>query len=291
MSDLLPLVAAALRDKVVNDANDELINVKRELAQMRAVDVVRQVGDGQQQVVATAQMDHGKWGVNPKFWEISFQQLAVCKLSELLDVKIYNGGGFPLHSLQEAGDFDDMFEFWGYFHPDKDGDTSTSKTVYFRLSSLLDNWLKIVVHGWPQESWINHCPTTRDAPRHLVGSIARQFPHATVEYKTMLLSTEENERAIQRLVPPHVQHTKYRQSVAASAANRAKGCKEASTYLVEFVAAQMKTFRCHNPFSTPNMQRMELMELLRDNDIHDHTENNENELLAIIKKFKKDRQC
>jgi len=158
-SDLLPLIAAVLNDKVAADAHEELAQLQRELQVARAIEICaassrangNENDDEEEEVVvyASAQFEQGCYGANPNLWEVPLESKLTCRLVDLRSCLICVGGGFTVESLDEQLSNRTLFE--SFLDPD-DGDGDNSKGVQFCFSpnSL---WLSVVIHGWPRSEW------------------------------------------------------------------------------------------------------------------------------------------
>lgn len=101
--DLLPLVAAALNDRVAAETHEELTQLKRELKIARAVEILHASGappvDGSDDnvvVYATGQFDEGNYAPeDPNFYGVPFENKVACRLSDLRNCRICVGGRLP----------------------------------------------------------------------------------------------------------------------------------------------------------------------------------------------------
>ena len=94
ISDLLPLVAAALNDQAAADAAKELATAREERDMSQRVEVIRAINDGDDEdedgetiVYASAMFEDGQYASNPNLWEVTLQQNNnnICRLADLRD--------------------------------------------------------------------------------------------------------------------------------------------------------------------------------------------------------------
>lgn len=89
MSDLAPFVAAALRDKVI----DELLRENAELrGQLEETKVITVTGPNNSPVYAKAQFDSGRHAGAGTRWQVPLVEEKACPLSKLQQVEIRMGG-------------------------------------------------------------------------------------------------------------------------------------------------------------------------------------------------------
>jgi hypothetical protein len=115
ISDLLPLVIAALRDKSLTDARDELDGIQKRADAATKVEIIRaihngaagihihQKGDGDMVVYASGQFEDWEYFPPPAYWSVrlSSKGTKACKVSDLKDCYICVGGGFPYLTLNQ----------------------------------------------------------------------------------------------------------------------------------------------------------------------------------------------
>lgn len=205
MSDLLPLVAEALKEKVLYDAKEEVEELQQQLKLARKVEVIHQVDNDEDQpfpdsvVYASADLADGCFHHNPIFWQVEFAPTSTCcSVSDLRSVRICVGGGFPIltfdpqKSQPSAGVFD--------YH---DEDSDTSKGISFCFNRPDVYWVDVVIRGWPRESWENspHIVDAELAVKYLLEEVAVQFPDATVEFKDLLQMENVIHGGLKRWVP------------------------------------------------------------------------------------------
>ena len=99
MSDLLPLVAAALQDNVAVEATKEITALRKEREDAHRVEVLRAKNNGADEdeddpvvVYASAPFESGEYGHNTNLWHMDLQNAdgdgATCKLTDLRDCHI-----------------------------------------------------------------------------------------------------------------------------------------------------------------------------------------------------------
>jgi hypothetical protein len=205
MSDLLPLVAAALNDKVAGEAHEEIIGLRRDLEVSRSLEIVRANGNDEDEatvVYASAQFLSGRYSRNPDLWQVDFVRgSSTCRLSDLSDCVLCVGGGFPLASLGDG--LGNHASFRGYApSADKDGDNA--KAVSFVCPNSI--CVKVLVHGWPRHDWEFMIEVFGVAPEDMVSllveSIASDYPEATVEFVSTSFLAKTIHGALKRLLPP-----------------------------------------------------------------------------------------
>jgi hypothetical protein len=140
MSDLAPFVAAALRDKVVEDLMEENQAIRGQLQQARRVEIT---GPGGAPVHAQAQFDEdGSYSGNPNLWNVKFpegKQLLPCPLSVLEGIEIRVGG---ILKAKFAGNAD-----FNTFLDENDADHAMGKVV--RLF-----WWSFVIVVYYNDKWM-----------------------------------------------------------------------------------------------------------------------------------------
>jgi hypothetical protein len=121
MSDLAPFVASVLYDRVLFETKQELDDLREQLQQSRAVQIIGEDGT----VYAEAQFQDGSYRGNPNLWLVNFtEQLASCKLSDLTNVQICIGGICKAHfgdnsiveGIAERDEENTYVDGWGYIN-------------------------------------------------------------------------------------------------------------------------------------------------------------------------------
>jgi len=206
MSDLLPLIAAALNDKVAEDALKEINDLKQQLKIATSVEILKYNEEDDTvmpTVQASGQFQDGNYAHNPNLWQVELlpsSTLTTCRLADLGKCRVCVGGGFPVAKL-DTENFNSLCSGW--LDPGEHHDTETSKAVSFCIGGT---WLKIVVHGWPRTAWEAVIQEdnldARDMASFLVETIATEFPDATVTFVYISLLVSNISGALLRLLPP-----------------------------------------------------------------------------------------
>ena len=229
-SDLLPLVATVLNDKVAADAHDEINSLRRRNALLSSVNIIQQRSnssnvdnindDGDDDAhddgvaIASAQFQNGWFDDNYNWWRVEFNSSPPfsCRLADLKSCYVNVGGGFPVADFG-ANFFDGR---WDYSRSavtsmieKYDGDNT--KLADFSMGDGVCGVrvsLGIAVHGWPREDWEETLRIHDDLDDHgelivdyLVEEVANKFPDATIEFidVNFLISTMRG--ALRKLIP------------------------------------------------------------------------------------------
>lgn len=210
ISDLLPLVAAALNDRAAADAARELAIAKeeRDIAQKERdashrIEILRNNEDdeadedGEIVVYASAKFEDGRYEYrNPNLWTVVLQQSNhnACRLADIRDCHICVGGGFPVANLEEN---DHSFQGW------IDGELGDSVEIKIHFSPY-STWLSFAIHGWPREEWEAVIQENDLDPDNIVGflveDVAAQYPNATVEFREISFVSGKIGGALKRLL-------------------------------------------------------------------------------------------
>jgi len=212
MSDLLPLVVAALNDKVAAESQEELTKLRKGLELSQSIEIIRAANNGKDEdedentiVYASTQFQDGEYAYNPNLWQVNLEPCGstTCRLTNLRNCQICVGGGFPIASLDDEMPNSPPCD--GFLDPDlvNDGDNSKAVSFCFSPNSL---WLIIVIHGWPREDWEQIIQANTLAPedsiRFLVETLAPKYPEASVEFKSVSFVVPTIHGALKRLLPP-----------------------------------------------------------------------------------------
>jgi hypothetical protein len=217
MSDLLPLVAATLRDKVLQDAQEEIRSLKESAKMAEVVQIVHavleddddydredgvEVEDRPINVYASGSIrDNGRYGQNDRFWQIDLGSEKTCRLVDLWHCRIQVGGGYEVASLSAESsrnlDIEVKFDI-------SDLDTPDSKSILFCIGPNAI-WLHVLVKGWPgwQQERENQ-PFDFDggeAMPFLCDDVASRYAEATVEFRSIMFQRGTIHPAMQRLIP------------------------------------------------------------------------------------------
>eukprot|EP00985_Skeletonema_marinoi_P032261 scaffold39084_cov200-Skeletonema_marinoi.AAC.7 len=216
ISDLLPLVAAALNDKAAADAAKELAAAREERDIPRKVEVIRSLNnsddedeDGDIVVYSSGMFEDGQYARNTNLWDVTLEQNSsnICRLADLRDCHICVGGGFPVASLDDILPNNATFEGWINGEDRRQGISGDACEVSFCFCPHTI-WLVILIHGWPREAWEaviqedDYDQDDQHVVHFLVENVAEQYPDATVEFKTVTFVTGSIHGALKRLLPP-----------------------------------------------------------------------------------------
>jgi hypothetical protein len=211
MSDLLPLVAAALNDKVAADAAKELATAVEERDRSHRVEVLRALNNGEDEdedgetiVYGCGLFEDGQYHhSNPNLWHVKLDKSSgnICLLADLRECHVCVGGGFPVASLDDTLSHNSGFA--GFINgnegqlPEHAVEVSVCFSPHF-------TWLDFWIYGWPREEWeaviqadlgqVNIIP-------FLVEHVAAQYPDATVEFKGISFVAARIRGALKRLLP------------------------------------------------------------------------------------------
>eukprot|EP00980_Cylindrotheca_fusiformis_P017925 scaffold5688_cov104-Cylindrotheca_fusiformis.AAC.11 len=206
MSDLLPLVVDALKDKTAIDAQAEIAQLRRQLEQFFAVEIIRgerEDGDcyggtdDQVTVYAAGSYDKGAPALNNRnLWEVKLQSVAACKLADLGSCCLCAGGGFTIASFANSNP-----EGW---LDEEDDDGTENRIISFSFEPT--TWLTLSIKGWPRRNWERVMRENSLDPyetlSYLVEDVARSFPDATVEFRSASFVSGNVHAVFQRMLPP-----------------------------------------------------------------------------------------
>ena len=216
-SDLLPLVATVLNDKVAADAHDEINSLRRRNALLSSVNIIqkRSNSDVDDVTIASAQFQNGLDHNNPYWWRVGLNSSPPfsCRLADLKSCYVNVGGGFP---VADFGDRKTFEEFWGFSEGAvtstiKKYDGDNTKLVSFIMGDGVCGVgvsLDIAVHGWPREDWEEtlriHDGLDDDGNflvDYLVEEVAAKFPDATIEFVEVSFLISTMRGALRKLIP------------------------------------------------------------------------------------------
>lgn len=216
MSDLLPLVAAALQDNVAVEAAKEISALRKEREDAHKVEVLRAKNNGNDEdeddpvvVYASAPFESGEYGVNTNMWQVALQNAddATCKLADLRDCHICVGGGFPVASLDDR--LGNTFrEGWLDGAPDEgsEAENSDGDVCWVRICfTPYSTWLVMWIRGWPREEWEAKIQADDLNPDEFIGylvdEVAVRYPDAAVQFKEVSFVAKSIHGALKRLLP------------------------------------------------------------------------------------------
>ena len=247
ISDLLPLVAAALNDQAAADASRELATAREERDRSRRVEVLRSINngkgedeDGETIVYGSALFEDGQYSSNTNLWEVKLEQnnSNSCRLADLRNCHICVGGGFPVATLDDTLEHNANFQ--GFVDGEVNGEEDTVDTceVSFCFSPH-STWLTIWIQGWPRDEWEAFIQANENHPDDindfLVNDVADQYPEATVEFKSVTFVAKSIHGALKRLLPP-----KRKEEVRADRDSRNAEQDPERDALYEFVGRAMR---------------------------------------------------
>jgi hypothetical protein len=179
MSTLAPFVAAAIRDKVVQELMEENEAMRKQVAVLRHFKTVEITGPGGKRVYTRAQFDEdGGYNGNPNLWSVHFpkgKQLLPCPLPMLESIQVRLGGaGQAAFSNNVTASFETYLDADARDHED-------GKVVSFCFTGSSSLWLAVMVDGWPRERWQAAIDQgiidAADEPLgHLVRTVATEAP-------------------------------------------------------------------------------------------------------------------
>jgi hypothetical protein len=151
MSDLAPFVAAAIRDKVVQELMKENEAMRKQVAKLRQFKTVEITGPGGNPVYTRAQFDEdGCYNGNPNLWSVHFpegKQLFPCPLPMLEGIQVRLGGAGQAAFNNNSTAFETSLD-------EDRRDHENGKVVSFCFSGGSSSlWLVVMVDGWPRERW------------------------------------------------------------------------------------------------------------------------------------------
>jgi len=249
ISDLLPLVAAALNDKAAADAAKELAAAREERDIPRKVEVIRSLNNGGDEdededvvVYSSGMFEDGQYARNTNLWDVTLEQNSsnICSLANLRDCHICVGGGFPVASLDHTLPNNATFEGWINGEDRRQGISGDACEVSFCFCPHTI-WLVILIHGWPREAWEaviqedDYDQDDQHVVHFLVENVAEQYPDATVEFKTVAFVAGNIHGALKRLLPP-----KRKEEVRADRDRRNAENDPEIDALYDFVARAMR---------------------------------------------------
>ena len=241
MSDLLPLVATALNDKVAADAAEELATAREERDRSHRVEVIRSRANGEDEdedgetvVYGCGLFEDGQYHHNnTNMWNIKLDKSSdnICHLVDLRDCHICVGGGFPVASLDDTLPHNSGFA--GFIN-DNEGQLPEHVVEVSVCFSPHYTWLDFWIYGWPRDEAVQAGDLGQDEIiPFLVDNVAAQYPDALVEFKCISFVATRIHGALKRLLPP-----KLKKEVRADRDKRI--AEEDWQEVVEFVESTMR---------------------------------------------------
>lgn len=238
MSDLLPLIVAALRDKVAADAQEEITQLRKDHDISHAVQVIRSKNDEDDEnenddvmVYASRQLEDGCYAPDTHWFKVNLEQdkKNTCRLADLRECHVVIGGGFPIASLN------DHLTNRQYLDSDEDvagvhicfGPFTTWVNLSIRGVSRASFEAKIQIYAEDLEAG--------DIVKFLVETVGQEYPEATVEFKSVAFVALRIHGALKRLLP-----AKRREEVRADRDERNKQINSNYFELLHFVRMAMR---------------------------------------------------
>jgi len=221
MSDLLPLIAATLKEKVLLDLQEEhrILKEKAKFAEM--VEIIHrpvkdtttdseggmdesnnetfEIEDIPIQVYASGSIkENGRYSGNAVYWEVSLQSQKPCRLEDLGHCRIQVGGGYEIATLANLSPTHEGF----FIISDVDTRNSKSVSIYFSETHM---WLRILVKGWydwqqDREDGLFEFHVD-EAIDYLCNGVAYCWPNAIVEFLSISFHRNTIHSALRRLIP------------------------------------------------------------------------------------------
>lgn len=189
MSDLAPFVAAAIRDKVVQDLDDEIRELREFYQRVSLAHCTEKMVVFAQGNLWEAGRHHHPLYSNELVLKVRLSQQSPCPLRDLGKLQILVGG---YHRESFAG-------MWTHLKLSCDqiaiGYRTPSVCVTFRIE------------GWPsshRKTWIgqNNRTFREGRARELLDEIPRLFPQATVSFDYIFLTWKREKHMIERFPEP-----------------------------------------------------------------------------------------
>ena len=216
MSDLLPLLITALRDKTLVDTEDELNELHKRVETATSIEIIHDAtneeGDDNNDdddivVYASGKFEDGNWGKNDNLWDVPMKNTgsnsddgdnnnaaSICKLEDLKSCHVCVGGGFTIINF---GDHPE-----GWLHVNEDTGEVECSTCFGGPFTL---WVVFTIDGWPKEEWEPLLQSSDWEPGmvvpYFVLSVAKQFPKATVRFLDVAFAASTIRGPLKRLLP------------------------------------------------------------------------------------------
>jgi len=226
MSDLLPLVIAALKDKSLVDAKEELDDLQRRVETFTSIEIIHGAtavpGDVFEDddvcdiiVYASGKLEDGEVqqleeGVN--FWQVDMDKNTshsnegnnspACKLKDLGKCHVCTLGGLSNHQLVHAAEC---------FMHETDGEIRCG----MRFVANFSLWVHFTIDGWPKEEWkpFDGYPFSRHDPllprpfpdesrmvQYFQQTVAKNHPEATVNFESIAIKTSRIQGPLRRVL-------------------------------------------------------------------------------------------
>lgn len=192
MSDLAPFVAAALRDKVVMEMEQEIQELQKRLTYGQTIEIVRESNDSEEIIYATGLLQDGVHQAKCSQLHVTLSATKKsCPLRELPNLSVRIGGIHKanLRAIAHNG-----------FMRAEECDTGSSKYMKFQGADVC---LEFQIEQWPREQWtplvdIGHILMGDNLLTNLVQA-AQRCPQAVVSFKGIAVDTQQVRGALQNL--------------------------------------------------------------------------------------------
>lgn len=195
MSDLLPLIAATLKDKVAVDAQNEIEKLRNQIKLLSAVEIIHAIEseDNNQVVVyASGSFVDGEPDDDENLWEVNLEPGVTCRVSDLRECQLCVGGGFPSVTFNDQGpNGEGGCEGWF------EGETNMASLCFFPHST----WVEVAITGLPEGHMHEHFHT-EDFITYLVDTVAVAYPDTKIEFRSVAFVSGYIHGALKRLLPP-----------------------------------------------------------------------------------------
>jgi len=187
MSDLLPLVIAALREKCLVDAKGELDDLHKRVDTSTSIEIIHDATNISKDVdsegivvYASGKFDDGAFYLTRNCatkWRVLLNNTnrPPCKLKDLGECNICVGGGVTIQSLRYEEDVLLVL-----------GERKDGKVVcVMAFGGYMAPWFKFSIDGWPKEGWK---PLINDEGEGIFSdweTAAKNYPEATVQFESI----------------------------------------------------------------------------------------------------------
>lgn len=272
MSDLAPFVAAALRDKVVSDMEEEIRGLQKRLRHSQTVEIVCD-NDEEETVYYSSLLENGKHANRCQQLEMRLTKneetsSGSCPLSKLSHLSVRIGGlhKADLRKIAHNGYMEDDF---------RDGDDC--KHMTFEGAGVK---LEFEIHRWPREQWaplveIGHILMGDNLLQNLLQ--ASQFcPEATLIFRSIALRTQGLKGILQNL--PEPARSKFQKEQ-----QQEKKRRQYKNYIIE----RMREVGYQNQLVIGSS---EIMELLQDLKVSSATTQRDRDLIVEVVRLHREAQ-
>eukprot|EP00980_Cylindrotheca_fusiformis_P017923 scaffold5688_cov104-Cylindrotheca_fusiformis.AAC.9 len=194
-----PLLSAS-NDRDAIEAQSEIARLRTQVKQFVAIEIIRKERedadwyggtDDEVTVYAAGSYDKGAPALNdPIEWKVDLHTVTTCRLADLGSCCLCVGGGFTIANFAS-----NVSESW----LDEEDDGTENKIVSFCCEPA--TWITFSIRGWPRRNWefVNDSEQTLT---YLVEDVARSFPDATVEFRSLSFKADAVHAVFQRMLPP-----------------------------------------------------------------------------------------